>query len=401
MNKKVAIITWTRGVNYGTILQAYSTCSTLQKHGFDAVLLDDSTVTEEFKAACAQNGHNEKVQHSAHSVPNRLTYYINKFKKAAVVLSSPKKYRAYKNQRTFERASSNKKQAFIKFKSEYLKLSPPFSMSDYNKIGNEYDAFVCGSDQIWTVRSKPEYFYYYLGFTDPSKLRIAYAPCIGDNDIPDFARADIVKLVKRFDFVAMRDDHGARLISSALGRTVPTVLDPVLLKTSEEWKNELSLEKTNEKYLLCYILGTHKWYDSYITALSKELGLPLRWIPVNPEQAEFLDGDVSPCGPKEFVELLCNAEYVCTDSYHATLFSILFGKQFTVLERYSNDENSQNERFYSLFKMLGINKTIISEKMFGKSDTYELEYDIIRSNLTEKRRKSLDYLLTSLNDYRS
>ena len=195
----------------------------------------------------------------------------------------------------------------------------------------------------------------------------------------------------------MRDNHGSKLISEISAKSVSTVLDPVLLKSATEWQEALSLKKTNEKYLLCYILGTHQWYNDYIKSLAKDMGLKIKWIPVNPEQADFLYGDTSPCGPKEFVELIYNAEYICTDSYHGTLFSLLFNKQLTILERYTDLENSQNERFYSLFSQLGIDKTIISEKIFEKSDAELLNYDIINRSLAKEREKSLHYLLSALN----
>ncbi len=395
-NKKVAIVTWARGVNYGTILQAFSSTDTLIKNGYDAVLLDDSILTGEFKAQASAKD-DAKIPPQTSSAKNgKMSYYLNKIKKAIYVFSSPKRYHSYKNERTFERVSSNKKRAFEDFKKAYLKLTEPFGTAEYDRVGNEYDAYVCGSDQIWTIKSKPEYHYYYLGFTNDSKKRIAYAPCIGEYGIPDFAKADIENLTKRFDAIAMRDNHGSKLISEISEKSVPTVLDPVLLKTATEWQDALSLQKTDEKYLLCYILGKHKWYNDYIKAFAKDMGLKIKWIPVNPEQTDFLYGDTSPCGPKEFVELIYNAEYICTDSYHGTLFSLLFNKQLTILERYTDSENSQNERFYSLFNQLGINKKIISEKIFEKSDTERLNYDIINRSLAKEREKSLQYLLSAL-----
>lgn len=395
-NKKVAIVTWARGVNYGTILQAFSLTDTLRKHGYDAVLLDDSILTGEFKAQASADKDVKTPPQSSQTKNGKLSYYLNKIKKAIYVFSSPKRYRNYKNERTFERVSSNKKRAFEEFKKAYLTMSEPFGVAEYDRVGNEYDAYVCGSDQIWTIKSKPEYHYYYLGFTDDSKKRIAYAPCIGEYKIPDFAKSDIKNLTERFDKIAMRDNHGSKLISETSAKSVSTVLDPVLLKTPTEWQETLSLQKTNEKYLLCYILGTHKWYNDYIKLLSESMGLKIKWIPVNPEQTDFLYGNTSPCGPKEFVELIYNAEYVCTDSYHGTLFSLLFNKQLTILERYTDSENSQNERFYSLFNQLGISKQIISEKTFEKSDTERLNYDIINRSLAKEREKSLQYLLSAL-----
>ena len=393
--KTVAIVTWTRGCNYGTILQAYSLCSTLNLRGYDATLLNDGALTAEL--ASVDTKASPMPTPVAPAPLSKKEYYLRKAKKALRVLFSPAARRIYKNERVFEAASQNKLAAFNAFKATYLKQSDPVSLENLAEFGSRYDVYVCGSDQIWSYRSDPASEYYYLGFTAPDKKRIAYAPCIGDLSFSDEQANLLGPLISRFSALSVRDDHGKALVERLTDRPVSLVCDPVLLKSADQWVKEFSLQKTKKPYLLCYILGTHPWYRKKILELSKKLRLPIKWIPVNPEQTEFLKGNTDPCGPREFLELFYNASFVCTDSYHGTLFSLLFEKQFVNLQRYENEENAENGRFYSLYRTLEL-----SRKLLGKEDPVDsqkpLDYARIEKAVFALRESSLSYLFDALEE---
>ena len=391
--KTVAIVTWTRGCNFGTLLQAYSLCSILDLRGYDATLLNDGALTAELAS----------VDTKATPTPNpvasaplpKTEYYLRKAKKALRVLFSPAARRIYKNERVFETVSQNKLAAFNAFKATYLKQSDPVSLENLTEVGKCYDVYICGSDQIWTYRSEPASNYYYLGFTAPEKCRISYAPCIGDLSFSTEQEDLLRPLIARFSALSVRDDHGKALVERLTDLPVSLVCDPVLLKSADQWVKEFSLQKTKNPYLLCYILGTHPWYREKVLALAKKLRLPIKWIPVNPEQTEFLKGNTEPCGPREFLELFYNASFVCTDSYHGTLFSLLFEKQFVNLQRYENEENAENRRFYSLYRRLNLPKALLSEKD-SILETQEVSYSKVASVLSDFRKESLTYLFEAL-----
>ena len=393
--KTVAIVTWTRGCNFGTILQAYSLCSTLNLRGYDATLLNDGALTAELAAVDTKAA--PMPAPVAPAPLSKKEYYLRKAKKALRVLFSPAARRIYKNERVFEAASQNKLAAFNAFKATYLKQSDPVSLENLAEFGSRYDVYVCGSDQIWSYRSDPASEYYYLGFTAPDKKRIAYAPCIGDLSFSDEQANLLRPLIARFSALSVRDDHGKTLVERLTDLPVSLVCDPVLLKSCDQWVKEFSLKKTEKPYLLCYILGKHPWYNEKIRALAKKLGLPIKWIPVNPEQTEFLKGNTDPCGPREFLELFYNASFVCTDSYHGTLFSLLFAKQFVNLQRYENEENAENGRFDSLYRTLEL-----SRKLLGKEDPIDsqkpLDYARIEKAVFALRESSLSYLFGALEE---
>lgn len=390
--KKIAIVTWTRGSNYGTILQAYALSDFLNQKGNDAVLLDDSRLTQQFESN--QTGKEKTVTLPQKQV-SKITYYLKKIKKAIGVILIPQKRRQYRNERVFEEASQKKLAAFQKFKKEYLRQTAPVEEESLETAGREYDAYICGSDQIWTYRSDRVANYYYLGFTAEDKKRVAYAPCIGEKEFPTESIPLLRQLVSRFSAISMRDESGAALLKSITEKEVSIVSDPVLLKTREEWINEFSLQESKEKYLLCYLLGKHKWYEEKIKRISKRLKLPIRWIPVNPEQASYLKFGEVPCGPREFLELFRNAAFVCTDSYHGTLFSLIFEKQFINFERYTNEENAQNQRFYSIYRKLCLPNRLLTEAD-PVDELPKIPYDSVREKIIRFREDSQEFLLGAL-----
>ena len=390
--KKIAIVTWTRGCNYGTILQAYSLSDFLNKNGNDAVLLDDSKLNQQFED---NPNSKEKSVVLPQKQVSKITCFLRKIKKAIGVILSPKKRRQYRNERVFEEASQQKLLAFRTFKKEYLKQTNPMDENMLESVGKEYDVYICGSDQIWTYRSDRVTNYYYLGFTADEKQRVAYAPCIGEREFPAESIPLLRQLLARFSAISMRDEHGATLLKKLTEQEIAIVTDPVLLKTKEDWISDFSLSERGEKYLLCYLLGKHKWYEKKIKRISKRLKLPIRWIPVNPEQASFLKFGEEPCGPREFLELFRNASFVCTDSYHGTLFSLIFEKQFVNFERYTNEENSQNQRFYSIYRKLCLPNRLLTEAD-PVDELPAIPYDSVKEKIGQFRKDSQAFLFDEL-----
>ncbi len=390
--KIVALVTWVRGVNYGTQLQAYSLLHLLLRKGFQTTILNDTVLsgTLEKKNQDNTSGENAPVKENA----SKLRYYLNKAKKALYVLSNKNRYQGYKKQRKFDEFTYRRKEVFDQFKQDFLFLQPPIRESELDIIGQTYDIYICGSDQIWTYHSNAQCYYYYLGFTDSSKKRIAYAPVIGA-EVPDKSREFLGSLIRHFDSLSARDIFGKEMMSVLSGQNIPVVVDPVLLQSKEQWMRMLGISKRPEKYMLCYLLGEHEWYKKYVKDLAKHLGLKIKWILVHASQLEYADMKIV-YGPKEFVEVICNAAYVCTDSYHGTLFSILFNKQMTVLSRYTDTENKQNERFYSVFNMLNMDIRMIRGKKFEPGDLQHLFYEPIDRELKKAREQSLEYLYSAI-----
>ena len=162
-------------------------------------------------------------------------------------------------------------------------------------------------------------------------------------------------------------------------------------------KNENKHRYHKYKYLLCYFLDNNEWYFEYAKSLAKYLNLKILIIPNKQEYVYLKDFKNIPVGPKEFVNLVKNASFVLTDSYHGSIFSLIFKKCFLCLKRFDDDApNCQNIRINSLFEYLDITKNIKSKKIFDIHDINSLNYNIIDERIKYLRDKSREYLIRNL-----
>ena len=142
--------------------------------------------------------------------------------------------------------------------------------------------------------------------------------------------------------------------------------------------------------------------------MSKKTGLPIVTLPHGDEivKADFGFGEIKPrgVGPAEFVNLINNAKYVCTDSFHGTVFSILYKRQFMVFNRYTADVNgksSTNSRLSSLLNLLGLENRLYDSNKGLKQDMFEpINFETAHKNIEKLREQSLAYLKNALSDSR-
>lgn len=190
-----------------------------------------------------------------------------------------------------------------------------------------YDFFVAGSDQIWN----PAYDFTgdvdFLRFADKQQ-RIAYAASFGVTEIPDKHREKYQKYLKEFKVVSFREASGAQVYKELTGRDACTVLDPTMLLSADEWRSmEREPDISTSDYVLVYALGEKtKDFQSKID----ELSLTHKVIDVH---KKMQNGHEQPIGPSEFLYLVDHASIVLTNSFHGTVFSILFKRQFISFAR--------------------------------------------------------------------
>lgn len=217
------------------------------------------------------------------------------------------------------------------------------SIGDIVSVGNkrvlqmdwtDYDIAIAGSDQIWHRWSKDRYElpFYYLEFMPPEK-RVAYAASFGFEDIPQEDYAQHEKGLKGMKYISCREKSGCKIVSEVIGEDVPRVLDPTLLLDASEWRKiegQATISFKNiKKYAFIYFLGKQDVeYKGQIKNIMEIQGIE--------NVIDFSDTNnqnIRNCGPCEFLSLIDHAEYVFTDSFHCTVFSILFEKNFLVFRR--------------------------------------------------------------------
>ena len=294
------------------------------------------------------------------------------------------------------------------------KLIPMFrtyrGFKNLSKGSLNYDAVVVGSDQVWTPLSLPNKFYNLLFVTD-SVRKIAYASSFGVSDIPKFQKKATGEYLDRFYKIGVREERGKEIVEELSHQTAEVVADPTLLLTREEWEQEVgeiisesTLANINEAerapYIFCYFLGRNS--ESWQAALRLQKRTGLRIIAVR-HMDEYVDefasfGDVAPAAmdPNDFVRYIAKAKYVCTDSFHCTVFSTIFHKQCMTFYRFAkNSMTGRNSRIDSLFNVLKISRDHIYDGDIDKIDS-SIDWKCVDEKLSELRKRSVEFLRNSL-----
>ncbi len=292
---------------------------------------------------------------------------------------------------------------YLKFEhiSNTNKIKAYCSFDELKNISENYDAFVCGSDQIWNptfyAQNNPAYFLRFAG----EKQRIAYAPSIGLPKLPDEYIETFIAYINDFDYVSVREKQGAEIIKSLCNRDAKVVLDPTLLIGRDFWLTLLDnrYKKPHKQYIFCYIFSDKKKYCDYLKKIQERTNLPIIYINVSnlsydglhAQKKEFVD-------PLEFLQLLKNATFVVTDSFHGTAFSILLKKDFYVLKRERRGETidmfSRIENILSCVQLE--NRTVSINEPFEIKKS--IDYTVVDKNLEHLRKSSLEFLQNALMD---
>ncbi len=391
---KTATVTWTTYNNYGTVLQAYALQQELLKLGHENVILSDGKIIAE------QIARNKAAGWRAASTPRQQKGKCSVLRRAARVLINPRKTErvltARLDRSKYEQPYYASQEAIERFKRESLILDQDMSPDALDKVNERYDAFIAGSDQVWSVFERTFNPFYYLDFAGGRK--ISYAPSLGTDQIPESMRKTIQALLSDFHAVSAREMVSAQQLAEITGKDVAWVVDPTILRGRDNWTEDTRGVKkpTRRRYLLCYFLENNPWYFEQARRVAKQLHLrpvliPSRWDHVN---SEFVIRDA--VGPLEFVTLFQNADFVMTDSYHGSIFSILFEKSFQYLERFGEqDPHSQSMRIHSLFDAIGISDLIVPQGRDAVHDP-EISWPEVRKKLEALRRESEAYLINSL-----
>lgn len=376
MKFKSATLTWFNG-NYGSILQAYALQQNLLGLGID----------------------NEIINY----VPDNIEKARFFLRSSARNILIKNKLDSRKIQNSYFSSSEidAKRELFLKFKNEHLKLTKVFpSQKSLYQISSSYDVYLCGSDQIWN----PNYFKKcnYLDFVDMRKRKIAYAPSIGTISLTQREKYRIKPLLNEIDYISLREKSGAELIGSLVDSPVSTVCDPVFLLTKNEWISSLGLEmKKKDRYILCYFLGENDEYLKTAEFLSDETNIPIKSIPTNMWGYENCKGNIKVLGPIEWIDLIANADFILTDSFHATALAIIFNVNFFSFKRFHDTKKgSQNSRIFHILTVTDLLDRIVA----GYISNQELEitanrWDNANSQISEYRNYSINWLKNALQGY--
>ena len=260
-------------------------------------------------------------------------------------------------------------------------------------VDDEYSFFLAGSDQIWNhMFSSQKFPDYFLEFASPEK-RNAIAASIGNNALPDQWKDYYKERLEEFNKLSVRENEGAHIINDLLGLNVPVLIDPTMALTRKEWHDVSRKPKGDLQtpYILTYILShdlnsvdrdiINQWKKKDQYKVYEIMG----------EDRSWMNG----VGPAEFLYLIENAALVFTDSFHGTIFSILFHTPFIVFKR---QEYQMESRINTLLNNMGLqNRKVYS----GDDSVFTCDFTEADINLEIQRNAYKEYLINELNDYDS
>lgn len=225
-----------------------------------------------------------------------------------------------------------------------------------------YDAFICGSDQIWNINCTqglvPEFF---LEFVSDSKKKIAYAPSMPAK-VPDKYYKRIKKDVERLDAVSVRESETIPYLINEVGikKEILHTVDPTLLLDAENYIDSFQLKIRNENYIFVYFLYDEENKQelvSYASKIAKQKNLKIKYVSQRKIKAFVGQKYCLGIGPEEFLDMVYNASYVITNSFHATVFSIHFQVPFCVFPR-----SGSQARMVEVLKRMNMEKNLYSSE---------------------------------------
>jgi hypothetical protein len=379
--------------NYGTSLQGYAMIKKIQELGCKVEVIDyEKRLSLKEKIVYVINA--LRVG-EINELCNR--FFVNRMKRVYPQYGNGVKLRT-------NAVDAYKMKKIIPFFQKYI------GYKALREGSKNYDYVVVGSDQVWTPLSLPNKFFNLL-FVSDSVKKVAYASSFGVSEIPKFQQAATGKYLDRFYKISVREQRGKEIVESLSHQKAYVVVDPTLLLSREEWEKEISedISETTqanksrtlgEPYIFCYLISPNVEARQQTKMLSEQTGLPIIAIR-HMEQYREIDetiGDEVPYSvdPNDFVRYISKAAYICTDSFHCTVFSILFHRQFMTFFRSSNNEKTnRNSRIGSLFDILEIPKDhLYSGDITQIKNT--VNWENVDNNISTLRSRSMAYLQTAL-----
>lgn len=292
---------------------------------------------------------------------------------------------------------------FKAFSEKTFTLSKQYASKDeLGSSSSDYSAFLVGSDQLW-LPSNIAADYYTLNFVQNDVRKIAYATSFGVSTLPEEQGNLAKSFLADIDYLSVREKSGQTLIRNLTGLEAEVVCDPTLLLTAEEWmaiqKKERFIE---EPYIFCYFLGSNQFARQCADQLRKKTGLKIVALQHLDAYVKKDNGfaDIAPydVDPADFVNLIRNAEYICTDSFHGTVFSIINQKQFFSFRRFlENTTMSTNSRLDSILEAVGQkNRIVTSQAEFDEAQNQKIDYSDVGEKLTAFRASSMEFLKNAL-----
>lgn len=267
-----------------------------------------------------------------------------------------------------------------------------------SRCADQYDRVLTCSDQLWSPSALGSGFYN-LMFAPEEMRKVSWASSFGVSQIPWYQISRTRNYLKRIQYISMRENRGAEIVKELIGRDVPVLMDPVFVFDKEQWDTMIPCGEAEwEPYIFCYFLGANPEHRKAARELAQKTGKKIvtlrhldRYVADDEQFGDYAPYDVDPV---RFLNILRNADCVCTDSFHGMAFSVLCEKQFLVFNRYCDaSSHSKNSRIESVCRNLQLE----NRRYFGDRDILtamdaRIDYPNVRALVQQYREKTRTYL---------
>lgn len=365
MENKIGILTFQDSINYGAILQVYALQTYLSDLGFDVEIIN----------------------------------YCNSKRRYAQI-KGVRKYASILWHSTIGLFVSDKKRKrrTIDFKNNYLKLTQIMkTKSSLTELNSKFNVFITGSDQVWNKRNNGGDLSYFLDFVYEEGIKMSYAPSFGKSSITDDYANEIEDLLRKIQYISIREISGKNILQERFGINSKLVCDPIFLLDESDWKKLLFPMGFDEHYILCYYMPGDKEVENKILEVSKKIHEETGYNVINIGKKDFdrkakFGRNIFGLGPKEFLNAIYYADYVITNSFHGTAFSIIFNK--TLVVPFNNKKiGGLNTRLLELIKYTKCENCLVS-----LDDEYSTSKAGISSEMGVLIKESKDFLRRTISN---
>lgn len=351
---EIRTITYHASHNYGAMLQAHALYKYLSKKGHQVKIIDyiDDKVLQ-----------SNAVLKKGFSVKNIVKNMFN-------LIYLPALRCRYKR--------------FEAFKAEYMELTKQYDKKDMETYEEKVDLYIAGSDQIWNCMNHIEELFF-LSFNTGKAKKVSYAASIGISKIPESKKEKVGQLLNKFDLVSVREEEAKEILRQEYGIRATVVCDPVLLLSQKYWSQLAGNNPIVEgEYILCYCLGNIQETNECLSKLKEELKLPIILLSGSGYTKIMHDKVIRNAGPLQFLNLIKYAAVVVCSSFHGTVFSTIFEKNFI-----SVVDKIKPSRVKEYLNRIGLNNCIYSEKYNYNA---EMNYVTVNQMIEEYKKQSLEFL---------
>lgn len=389
-NRKVGLVAVTYKDNYGSALQTFATQYALQKMGCEVHIFEIRGVHKIIKI-------------------RKICYYLKRLfqpDERKYICDNVKSRFRKKMAFSADRYAQSMKERHLKyteFYGERLKMLPMVtSWSELTKQAASMDAVVVGSDQLWRP-SNIAGRYFTLEFVPDHVKKISCSTSFGVSCLPKVLHRQTSFFLTRMDYISVREETGKKIVKDIAGRDAQVVCDPTMLLDADEWMQIQTLQPiASGNYILCYFMGDNPLHREFAKRLKEITGYRIIALLHGATYVEgdehFADETPYHVGPSEFLNLIRYSQYVCTDSFHGLVFSILYKRSFFSFRRYHDgSEFSTNDRLHTLLSWTGLEeRLLLGNENVAETMKKTIDYDEVLRKVDLKRQELKQFLLSAL-----